>query len=492
MRGAGDGEDSLTNTIIYGRGNTPAQRDLITIGGGTSTEWADSVKGTKTNITTAFVPVGSRTFTVASAATYAVGDNIIIYHPCTDAWLKAVNYGNTIDTTMNWTVGSVPIFFNRMITAINGNDITVDAPIFNHLDKSLSQCFIYKYSRSNLKTNLGIENLRVEIETLGGTDENHAWNSIVLTQLEDAWIKHCTMLHFGYSGILTQTASRVTVDSCQALDPVSVLTGERRDNFNVKDASQLILMKNCIARNGRHHYVSTGTGHASGDVFLNCLSIAINNASEGHRHWSQGLLYDNLRDSVPGHDWVLGLYNRGSDGSGHGWSAVHSVAWNCNAGGKSIIIQQPPTGQNYGIGCFGTITGNGPYAGGVGYIEGSNKSGLNPTSLYLAQLSERLQTIDVKESGTSSKTQADLEIVGNYPNPFNPSTKIRWTQAKDGYTIIRIYDMLGCEIITLMNEYKLAGEYAVQFYGGNLASGVYFCKIRTGNYSAVRKIVLQK
>ena len=494
LRGAGDGTDSLSNTIIYGRGNTPVQRDLITIGGGTSSLWADSVKGTKTNITTSFVSVGSHTFTVASAAKYAVGDNIVIYHPCTDAWLKAVNYGNTIDTTMNWAVGDVPIFYNRMITAINGNDITIDAPIFNHLDKSLSQCFIYKYSRSNIKTNLGIENLRVEIENLGGTDENHAWNSIVLTQLEDGWVKHCTMLHFGYSGILTLTTTRVTVDSCQALDPISVLTGERRDNFNVKDASQLVLFKNCIARNGRHHYVSTGTGHASGDVFLNCKSIAINNASEGHRHWSQGLLYDNLRDSIPGHDWVLGLYNRGSDGSGHGWSAVHSVAWNCNAGGKSIIIQQPPTGQNYGIGCFGTITGSGPYAGGVGYIEGSNKSGLNPSSLYLAQLSERLQTVDVHEQSTGSSIPVDLKIIGNYPNPFNPATTIEYSLGKSEKVEIKIFSTLGQELLTLKNDSEEAGKRQISWNpsGLHLVSGVYYCRIKTMNSQQIIKLMYLK
>ena len=496
LRGAGNGIDTMTSTVIYGRGDTPTQRDLITAGGGNSTLWADSVKGTKTNITTPFVQVGSHTFTVASAASYAVGDNIIIYHPCTDAWLQAINYGSTHDTSMSWQSGDVPIFFNRRITAIKGNDITVDAPIFNHLNKSLSQSYIYKYSRSNIKTNIGIENLRVEIENAGGTDENHIWNSIVLTQIEDSWVKNCVTLHFGYSGILTLTASRITIDSCQALDPVCVLSGERADNFNTKEASQLILIKNCIARKGRHHFVVTGTGHASGNVFLYCKSIGNNNPSEGHRHWSQGLLYDNLRDSLPNNNSTLGLYNRGSMGSGHGWAAVHSVAWNCNASGKEIYIQQPPTAQNYGIGCSGIITAAcppAPFAEATGFIEGSNKSGLNPPSLFLAQLAERLQSTDVSEKNKTSIPDG-LEVLGNYPNPFNPSTVIEYRLEKRDRVEVKIFDILGNELTTLSNMLESPGKKSLVWdpSSQHLNSGVYFCRILTSGTQKLLKLVYLK
>ena len=498
IRGAGNGSDSLKNTIIYGRGDTPTQRDLITIGGGTSTLWADSVKGTTTNIVDVFVPVGSRTFTVASTTKYAVGDNIVIYHPCTDAWLKAVNYGSTHDTSMNWKVGKVPIFYNRMITAINGNVITIDAPIFNHLNKSLSQSFIYKYSRSKLKTNIGIENLRIDIETLGGTDENHIWNSIVLTLLEDGWVKNCTMLHFGYSGVVTLTTTRVTVDSCQALDPVSVLDGERRDNFNVNDASQLILFQNCIASNGRHHYISTGTSHASGNVFYNCKSIAINNGSEGHRLWSQGILFDNIHDSIPNNEFVMGLHCRGSMGSGHGWGAVHSVAWNCNAGGKDVYIQQPPTGQNYAIGCFGnSITGTtppAPFSENTGFIEGSNKSGLYPASLYLAQLKERLQTIDVHGETVSKVVPDDIALISSYPNPFNPAVTIEYTLGRKEKVEITIFNSLGSEILTLKQGYEDAGKRQVLWNPSalHISSGTYICRIRTEHSTKTIKLMYLK
>ncbi len=497
IRGAGSGSDSLTNTIIYARGNTPVQRDLFTAGGGNSTVWADSVTGTTTNITSSFVQVGSKTFTVVSAAKYSVGDNIVIYHPCTSAWLQAINYGSTHDTTLSWSVGEVPIIFNRRIAAINGNDITIDAPVFNHLIRSLSQSFIYKYSRYHIKTNIGIENIRFEIETAGGLDENHAWNAVVLTQLEDSWVTNCSMHHFGYSGIVTYTATRITIDNCQALDPVSLLDGERRDNFNVKEASQLVLIKNCTARNGRHHYVSTGTSSSSGNVFLNCKSIAINNPSEGHRHWSQGLLYDNLRDSLPNNNSTLGLYNRGDMGSGHGWAAVHSVAWNCNASGKEIYIQQPPTAQNYGIGCFGIITGSSPpapFSEATGFIEGSNKTGLNPPSLFLAQLNERLQATGINEQTSFAVVPDDIEVIGNYPNPFNPATTIEFRVGKTEKVVVKVLNVLGKEIITLADGVTKPGIKKLTWNPSSLHlnSGIYFCTILAGTSQKTIKLVYLK
>jgi hypothetical protein len=134
----------------------------------------------------------------------------------------------------------------------------------------------------------------------------------------------------------------------------------------------------------------------SGIVIYNSVSEKSYNASEGHRLWSQGFLFDNFIDkntNVSLSNPVLGLYNRGDYGSGHGWAAVHSVAWNCNVGNSRIIIQKPPTAQNYAIGCTGIVTGDGPFSHPEGYIEGTNVAGLIPSSLYKAQLAERLSDI---------------------------------------------------------------------------------------------------
>jgi hypothetical protein len=88
---------------------------------------------------------------------------------------------------------------------------------------------------------------------------------------------------------------------------------------------------------------------------------------------------------------VIRLYNRGDYGTSHGWAAAHSVAWACDVTPRGrLVVQAPPTAQNYAIGCSGQILGKGPYPGAPGFIEGSNRPGLEPRSLYDAQLAERL------------------------------------------------------------------------------------------------------
>jgi len=506
LRGEGDGADPLTNTIIFGKGNSPDQRTILVAGYGGTSKWNEQVSGTKTNIISDTIYIGAKSFLVDDASSYAVGDNIIIYHPCSDNWLKAVDFGGTHSTDSGaepgvdvpWKVNAWPIVFNRFITAINGNTITIDAPVFNTLIRSLSQSYIYKYARTNLKTNIGIENLRIDIETLGGEDESHAWQAIDLFQIEDSWVKDCTMLHFGQSAVRCNTATRITVQDCNALDPVSIVTGERRYNFNVYTASQQILFNRCHATNGRHHFVSNGTSWTSGCVFLDCTSQGAWTSSEGHRSWSMGLLYDNFVEQDgprPGENpRLLGLYNRGNYGTSHGWAIAHSVAWNCDVAKGDLIVQKPPTAQNYAIGCKGkNITGKkppAPFNEPEGYIEGANVDGLFPRSLYLAQLDERMKPLDIDV--ISPGLNYDFNLEQNFPNPFNPTTKLEYSVTGNQHVTLKVYDVLGKEVAVIVDEVKQPGTYNVDFSASNLASGLYLYSLQTKNYISTKKMIFIK
>ncbi len=80
----------------------------------------------------------------------------------------------------------------------------------------------------------------------------------------------------------------------------------------------------------------------------------------------------------------------------------------------------------------------------------------------------------------------------NYPNPFNPSTMITYQMPNDGFVTLKIYDMLGREVRTLVNGYKSQGRYSVTFDASNLASGIYFYQLKAGDYSSIKKMVLLK
>jgi hypothetical protein len=80
----------------------------------------------------------------------------------------------------------------------------------------------------------------------------------------------------------------------------------------------------------------------------------------------------------------------------------------------------------------------------------------------------------------------------NYPNPFNPGTKIKWQSPISSWQTLKVYDVLGNEITTLVNEYRNAGSYEVEWNASNLPSGVYFYNLRAGDYVQTRKMILLK
>jgi hypothetical protein len=92
----------------------------------------------------------------------------------------------------------------------------------------------------------------------------------------------------------------------------------------------------------------------------------------------------------------------------------------------------------------------------------------------------------------STVTPKDYNLGQNYPNPFNPVTKINFAIPKSGLVTIKVYDVLGKEISTLVNEQKIAGTYAVDFNASNFSSGIYFYKISVNGFNEVKKMTLIK
>jgi photosystem II stability/assembly factor-like uncharacterized protein len=87
---------------------------------------------------------------------------------------------------------------------------------------------------------------------------------------------------------------------------------------------------------------------------------------------------------------------------------------------------------------------------------------------------------------------ANYELKRNYPNPFNPSTKIEYSVPANELVTIKVFDIMGREISALVNEYKNAGSYSVSFNGNNLSSGIYFLKMKAGSFEQTRTMNLIK
>ncbi|MBK7631175.1 MAG: T9SS type A sorting domain-containing protein [Ignavibacteriales bacterium] len=101
-----------------------------------------------------------------------------------------------------------------------------------------------------------------------------------------------------------------------------------------------------------------------------------------------------------------------------------------------------------------------------------------------------MNPLDIKN--ISSLIPNQFYLSQNYPNPFNPSTKISWQSPIAGNQTLKIYDVLGNEVETLVNEYKPAGSYEVEFNASSLSSGIYFYKLQAGEFIQTRKMILLK
>jgi hypothetical protein len=121
-------------------------------------------------------------------------------------------------------------------------------------------------------------------------------------------------------------------------------------------------------------------------------------------------------------------------------------------------------------------------------IRASNSMGIGPWSLTYIFVTMNTAGL----SNNISEIPKIFNLYNNYPNPFNPSTKIKFDIPKNSVVKINVYDITGREITILVNDFRNAGRYEVQFNASNLSSGIYFYKMQAGDYKAVRKMVLLK
>mgnify|MGYP001274331900 CR=1 FL=1 len=398
LLGSGRGDNPAVDTILR-RVGSDTGAVILAGGGGPNGRFATEVPGTRTPIVTPRVTVGARSFEVEDASLFRPGDVVVVEHPETDAWLDAIDRGATASDPA-WQVGDsvagMAIRYLRRVVAVEGDRVTIDAPVFNHLDRSLSQCSIFRFDTSGLRSEIGIAGLRVEIVVEHPEAETNAQDGIVFRRATDCWVRDVTVTGFVRGGVMFwEEFARGTALDCDALDPAGQIRGGRRYNFCTHRGAQLVLFERCHATNARHAFICNGATLDSGNVFLDCSNDRSYGPSEAHRRWSQGLLFDGLTTTNPRPEsaqvGILGLYCRGSWGDAHGWAAVHSVAWNCDTAGARLIVQKPPAAQNYAIGGAGKTTGKMFFAHPPGYLEGVNRPGLEPRSLYRAQLAERLR-----------------------------------------------------------------------------------------------------
>ena len=403
LRGEGDGEDG-TVLIATGKG----QRALIRIEGEGGPQ---EVEGRRQAIVDAYVPVGARSFEVASSKGFVVGEQVVVHRPSAAEWIHAIGMDRiemSHPDVKQWRPGTCDFRFDRMVTAIDGNVITVDAPVGNAFQEEYGGGCIYPYAFPGRIEQVGIESIRAisefdnrildERKEGEYADEDHGWDLVLLDRVQNAWVRNVTSVHFGYACVKVLGRTKwVTIQDCGCLDPVSEVRGSRRYSFPL--SGQLALVQRCLARRGRHDFVLHAWAPGP-NVFLDGLAETAFSDSGPHHRWSMATLFDNV--VVRGN--AINVQDRQGSGTGHGWAGSQKVLWNCVA--DRIACQKPPTSQNHCIGCIAEKD-PGWHPREDGHWE-SHGQPVTPRSLYLTQLEDRLGMDAVREVATDAQIDGTI------------------------------------------------------------------------------------
>ena len=101
-------------------------------------------------------------------------------------------------------------------------------------------------------------------------------------------------------------------------------------------------------------------------------------------------------------------------------------------------------------------------------------------------------TVTSNEANNNNIVPVEYGLQQNYPNPFNPSTNIQFSIPEQQLVQLKVYNVIGQEVATLVNDVMNQGNYSVAFNADNFSSGVYFYKLETGKFSEVKKMILAK
>jgi hypothetical protein len=374
LRGEGQG---LNGTVLHS--NPRVDHSVINILGPSGTIIIKDEQSEQA-ITTDYVPVGAYSFEVEDASDFEVGEKIVVTRTPNQVWIDALGMDQETLCAGNsdcngWTPDDYTIDHERMITAISGNTISINIPIVDVMEEMYGGGSISKIQSSRRISHCGVENMRIQSFYDGNLDESHAWTAVRLKDSENCWVKQVTGQYLAYSTVNIESAHFTTVQDCAYIDPKSQVSGGRRYPFAIQEGLGNLFQR-CYSINGRHDFV-TGSRVTGPNVFLDGLAESANSDIGPHHRWATGTLFDNIRGGS------TRVWNRGSSGSGHGWSGAQTMFWNMDSYNGEFRVDSPQGSMNWGIGCIGTNqTGD-------GYWE-SWGTNVHPRSLYIQQLEDRL------------------------------------------------------------------------------------------------------
>jgi len=401
LRGSGSGLDGtiITNTSPLQNGpdpNTPGisqtGQTLLTVMGNLK---ASVDAASTTAVVDAYVPSGTTALTLAKTDVFKVGDRVQVARPVTSAWISFMGM-DKLGPGQNWLTPGSSTKWQRTITAIQNNQVTLDVPLSDSMDAMYLAppgATVSKVSVSGALQQVGVEHIRFV-----GVPRRLSTNNtmMVMDEVADSWVND--VVGDNFTGGLTVGGKSIRITAKSVLlthennDASIPCTGAKFAEFSI-NGSQVLLDGAGSTGAKASFYVVTGATVSGPNVALNFKgvpdSVCSMSSIQPHQRWATGLLVDGA-DLAPNqhgnsaNQASIDFTNRANAGSGQGWAIGWGVIWNSKA---SFDVQAPPGSTNWVIGGVGTVvpqTTESP-----GQFDSPNVP-VAPQSLYLAQLCQRL------------------------------------------------------------------------------------------------------
>ena len=164
-----------------------------------------------------YVPVNARTLEVASGTSLRKGDRVMVNRPSEKDWIASLGcdiFGGGIGA-LGWKEGDMDLSWDRTVTEVNGNQITLDAPLTVALNATYGTSTVTVCQWNGRIRNCGVENMTLisDYDKRYPKDEDHCWTGISIEDAEDCWVRRVNFKHFAGSAVIVQrTGSQITVE----------------------------------------------------------------------------------------------------------------------------------------------------------------------------------------------------------------------------------------------------------------------------------------